>query len=161
MCKAEIKNWWQTILPTSVFFQTIVIFLTLVAGGIFDIGVRYFLDFFNHSFSPWRICWAQGWSYLHDQQGVQIWAPPVVAFVFAVVVYVLVKFINRANRKQKSMDVERENTLQNAQRARDGALTASLDRLSANIERLISTSHTEIQDDNQKTNEATTQDNQT
>lgn len=81
--------------------------------------------------------------------GVKWWVLPLEFAMLAGVVAAITTFLMRANNNQRS----RERTLQNEQMATNKALTASLDRLSTNIERLIN--------NRRNTNETTTQDNQT
>lgn len=80
--------------------------------------------------------------------GVQWWTLPVEIAMFGGVVTAITTFIMRANRNQRSIDTRHEEEQINTNRA----LTASLDRLSENIERLIN--------DRQRTSESETQDNQ-
>jgi len=149
MCRTKIRNWWHSIfpiLPTSAYFQTIIIFLTLLAGWITDILGRHFLDFtYGAVVSLWDIHWEQG----RNNMGVKWWVLPLEFAMLAGVVAAITTFLMRANNNQRS----RERTLQNEQMATNKALTASLDRLSTNIERLIN--------NRRNTNETTTQDNQT
>jgi hypothetical protein len=135
MCK--IKIWYHTILPTSVSFQTILIILTLILGGVFEILVRHFLDLVNHSFLPrQQFNLVNGLCYLH-QEGVQYWTLPLEIIVIGGITAAIITFINRANRNQHSVDIERENTLIEGQQTRDSALIASIDSISENIEKLI------------------------
>lgn len=101
------EKWINRLLPSSASFQAIIISLTLIFGGIFDILVGHILDFLNKSIKsiiPFIAYWGQAWCYIHEVEGVQEWALVLEFIVMSGIAATIWYLINKANINQRKHD---------------------------------------------------------